>query len=68
MLDFVFRGRDACARQISLYKKSVGQQHRVRAKRKRRKAYLKRKKKAMRSKRRESAKTRGKKEPAAAAE
>jgi hypothetical protein len=48
------------------YNKSVGQQHRVRSKRKRRKAYLKRKKKTSRSKRRESAKTRSKKEPAAA--
>ncbi|PYL34977.1 MAG: hypothetical protein DMF35_03600 [Verrucomicrobia bacterium] len=35
------------------YNKRVGQQHRVRSKRKRRKAYLKRKKKTLRSKQRE---------------
>lgn len=66
MLDFVFSARPTCALQISPYNKSVGQQHRARSKRKRRKAYLKRKKKATRSKRRESPKPRGKKEPAAA--
>jgi hypothetical protein len=48
------------------YNKSVGQQHRVRTKRTRRKAYLKRKKKTLRSKRRESSKPRAKKEPTAA--
>jgi hypothetical protein len=48
------------------YNKSVGQQHRARLKRKRRKAYLKRKKKTTRSKRRESSKPRTKKQPAAA--
>jgi hypothetical protein len=47
------------------YNKGVGQQHRVRAKRKRRRAYLKRKKKTLRSKQRESPKQRSKKEPAA---
>jgi hypothetical protein len=45
------------------YNKRVGQQHRVRSKRKRRKAYLKRKKKTLRSKQRESPKLRSKKEP-----
>lgn len=56
-----FRDCVTCARQISPYNKNVGQQHRARAKRKRRKAYLKRKKKATRGKRRES-KPRSKKE------
>jgi hypothetical protein len=49
---------------LHTYNKSVGQQHRVRSKRKRRKAYLKRKKKTLRSKQRESPKQRSKKEPA----
>jgi hypothetical protein len=55
---FDFRDCITCAREISPYNKGVGQQHRARAKRKRRKAYLKRKKKATRGKR----KARGKKE------
>jgi len=40
----------------------MGQQHRVRSKRKRRKAYLRRKKTSIRATRREPAKPRGKKQ------
>jgi hypothetical protein len=59
--------RHLLAREVlPAYNKSVGQQHRVRSKRKRRKAYLKRKRKTLRSKRRESPKQRSKKEPAPA--
>jgi hypothetical protein len=43
----------------------MGQQHRVRAKRKRRKAYLQRKKASFRATRREPAKSKPKKQPAA---
>jgi len=46
----------------------VGQQHRVRAKRKRRKAYLRRKKAALKGARREPPKPKAKKEPATAPE
>ncbi|PYL52923.1 MAG: hypothetical protein DMF29_09850 [Verrucomicrobia bacterium] len=52
-------------RVLRSYSKSVGQQHRVRSKRKRRQAYLKRKKKTTRSKQRESPRQRSRKEPAA---
>jgi len=48
------------------YKERVSQQHRVRAKRKRRKAYLKRKKAAMKLMERESPKARGRKQLAPA--
>jgi len=48
------------------YKTSVGQQHRVRAKRKRRNAYLKRKKAATKSMRREASKAKSRKQPAPA--
>jgi hypothetical protein len=44
----------------------MGQQHRVRTKRKRRRAYLQRKKAALRASHRESAKPRAKKQPVAA--
>jgi len=44
----------------------MGQQHRVRTKRKRRRAYLQRKKAALRASNRESAKPRAKKQPVAA--
>ena len=44
----------------------MGQQHRVRAKRKRRRAYLERKKASFRATRREPAKPRAKKEPVVA--
>jgi hypothetical protein len=65
ILDLLCSGVTLLARgALPSYNKSVGQQHRVRSKRKRRKAYLKRKKKTSRSKERESAKTRSKKEPA----
>jgi len=46
----------------------VGQQHRVRAKRKRRKAYLQRKKTSLKVARREPPKPKAKKEPATAPE
>jgi hypothetical protein len=46
----------------------MGQQHRVRAKRKRRKAYLQRKKASLRSARREPSKSKAKKQTAATAE
>jgi len=43
----------------------MGQQHRVRTKRKRRRAYLQRKKAALRASHREPAKSRAKKQPLA---
>jgi hypothetical protein len=48
---------------VSTDRRSMGQQHRTRAKRRRRKAYLQRKKTSLRSARREPAKPRAKKEP-----
>ena len=48
---------------VSTDRRSMGQQHRTRAKRRRRRAYLQRKKASFRSARREPAKPRAKKEP-----
>jgi hypothetical protein len=68
ILDFGVREASLLAHGVlPSYNKRVGQQHRVRSKRKRRKAYLKRKKKTLRSKQRESAKSRSRKEPPPAA-
>jgi len=50
---------------LSTYRGAMGQQHRVRTKRKRRKAYLQRKKAALHASHREPAKSRAKKQPAA---
>jgi len=50
---------------LSTYRGAMGQQHRVRTKRKRRRAYLQRKKAAHRASHREPAKSRAKKQPAA---
>src|SRR6266403_168830 len=52
---------------ISTYRRNMGQQHRVRAKRKRRRAYLERKKASLKSARRETSKPKPKKQAAAAA-
>src|SRR4029453_11948925 len=48
---------------VSIDRRSMGQQHRTRAKRRRRRAYLQHKKTSLRSTRREPAKPRAKKEP-----
>jgi hypothetical protein len=48
---------------VSTDRRTMGQQHRTRAKRRRRRAYLQRKKTSLRSTRREPAKPRAKKEP-----
>jgi hypothetical protein len=61
--------RGALARdELPNYRKNMGQQHRVRTKQKRRKAYLKRKKATRKPVRREPSKPRIRKEPAPAAE
>jgi len=51
---------------LSTYRGGMGQQHRVRTKRKRRRAYLQRKKAALRASHREPAKSKAKKQLVAA--
>jgi hypothetical protein len=60
------RSAGGCALSHRHYKDSMGQQHRVGAKRKRRKAYLRRKKAAAKPTRREPAVSKPKKQAAAA--
>jgi hypothetical protein len=60
----VFSLRD-CARDHLNYRRGMGQQHRVRAKRKRRKAYLRRKKATTKVARREAAAPKARKQQAA---
>ncbi len=50
---------------LSTYRSAMGQQHRVRTKRRRRRAYLQRKKASVRASHREPAKPRAKKQPVA---